>query len=330
MTSAFAAIAIGGTKCSVALGLPYSDSVAWREKTTFPTPPSSFATLNALIDTLDAFLETSTELDLVGIGLICGGPLDERSGLVLSPPHLPDWDGVDVITPFARHFEVPVRLMNDANAGVLAEWVWGSAKGKKTAVFITMGTGFGAGLIVDGHLVSGASGLAGEIGHWRIASQGPQGYGKRGSFEGFCSGAGIATWTQEMARAHSEDPAWRALDHVTAQQLGILADEGNPKALEMWTAVGERLGTGLSLLIDLLNPDVIVIGGIFTRQQHRLEPSMNARLREETLPQSLADCSILPSALGEEIADYSALAVALIGEPSTSAGVLITSAVVSM
>jgi glucokinase len=267
---------------------------------------------------------------------VCGGPLDESAGLVLSPPNLSAWDRVDVVTPFTDRFSVPVRLMNDANAGALAEWAWGNAKGASSAIFVTMGTGFGAGLILNGRLHEGASGLAGEIGHWRLADHGPEGYGKEGSFEGFCSGAGIAKWTQETAREQlslepsDADAAWRELEHVTAQQLGALADAGNPRALEMWSAVGERLGAGLSLLIDLLSPDVIVIGGIFVRQHHRLEQSMNDKLQREALPLSLADCSIRPSDLGEEISEYSAMAVAMIGDLTTSAGVLLSSAVTSL
>jgi glucokinase len=334
MTRAFGSIAIGGTKCSVALGIPSPESVEWRADITFPTPPTSSQALDALKDALGSMLLDNADVELGGIGLVCGGPLDESAGLILSPPNLSAWDRVDVITPFTDRFDVPVRLMNDANAGVLAEWAWGSAKGSSSAIFITMGTGFGAGLILNGRLHEGASGLAGEIGHWRLADYGPEGYGKDGSFEGFCSGAGIARWTQETAREQlslepNADPAWRELEHATAQQLGALADAGNPRALEMWLAVGERLGVGLSLLIDLLSPDVIVIGGIFVRQHHRLEPSMNEKLRRETLPLSLADCSIRPSSLGEEISQYSAMAVAMIGELTTSAGALLSSAVSS-
>jgi glucokinase len=319
----------------VALGVVAAESVDWRASVTFPTPPSSAETLDALVATLDTALTDNSDVELARIGIVCGGPLDESAGLILSPPNLSHWDRVDVITPFTDRFDVPARLMNDANAGVLAEWAWGNAKGAENAIFITMGTGFGAGLILNGRLHEGASGLAGEIGHWRLAERGPEGYGKEGSFEGFCSGAGIARWTQETARQHlsvesdKASPHWRDLEHVTAEQLGMLADAGNPKALEMWSAVGERLGAGLSLLIDLLSPDVIVIGGIYERQHHRLEPSMNEKLRRETLPQSLADCSVRPSALAEEISRYSAMAVAMIDEHTTNAGALISSAVTS-
>ncbi len=225
MMRAYGALAIGGTKCTAALGIANAQAVEWRATITFPTPPTSSETIQALIDTLHSELSDNDDVELGGIGLACGGPLDESAGLVLSPPNLADWDRVDVISPFADRFAVPVRLMNDANAGALAEWIWGSAAGADTAVFITMGTGFGAGLILNRRLHEGASGLAGEIGHWRLAEFGPSGYGKEGSFEGFCSGAGIARWTQATAREQlakdpgQSDPAWRELEHATAQQL---------------------------------------------------------------------------------------------------------------
>jgi glucokinase len=332
VTIAFASVAIGGTKCSVALAVEGTTGFEWLARRRFATMDSPANVISLLIEQLDE-MRLGTGAELMAIGLVCGGPLDEEAGLVLSPPNLPRWHRIDVMTPFREHFEVPVRLLNDANAGVLAEWIWGAARGASDAVFITMGTGLGAGMLLNGRLHRGASGLAGEIGHWRLADSGPNGYGKDGSFEGFCSGSGIAKWAQLVAlqRLQEGSPSamaseWYDVADISAEQLAKAADDGDEMAIQLWSNVGRRLGAGLSLLVDILNPDVIVIGGIFNHQRDRLEDSMMEMLDREALTLSLSACRIVPSGLGEQIGDYSGLVTALIGSESTSEGILVTSA----
>src|SRR5690606_15592063 len=137
---------------------------------------------------------------LAAIGISCGGPLDSRRGVILSPPNLPGWDRIPVVEVFQQAFKVPVALQNDANAGALAEWLWGAGRGSHNMIFLTFGTGMGAGLILNGQLYSGTNDLAGEVGHIRLAPDGPVGYGKAGSFEGFCSGGGIKQLATDRAK----------------------------------------------------------------------------------------------------------------------------------
>jgi glucokinase len=334
MTEAFASVAIGGTKCSVALARVHDDDIEWIGRRMFATRDSPSEVLAMLVAQLDELVLQTEGLQLLRIGIVCGGPLDESEGLVLSPPNLPRWIRIDARAPFEEHFDVPVRLMNDANAGVVAEWMWGAARGATDAAFLTMGTGLGAGLIVNGRLHRGASGLAGEIGHWRLADQGPHGYGKDGSFEGFCSGSGIAKTAQQVALRHLQEgnPSelsadWFDLADISAEQLAKAADDGDEVALQLWRDVGRWLGVGLALLVDLLNPDVIVLGGIFHRQHDRLDATMRQELEREALTESLSACQILPSELGEAIGDFSGLVAALIGDESTGPGRQLTGVV---
>lgn len=336
VTRAFASVAIGGTNCSVALAMEDAEQFEWTGRRRFATLSTPGDVLDSLVRHLEDLVVESNVAQLAGIGIVCGGPLSESAGLVLSPPNLSLWDRIDVLTPFRQAFGVPVRLMNDANAGVLAEWMWGAAREKDDAVFLTMGTGLGAGLLLNGRLYQGASGLAGELGHWRLDVTGPNGYGKDGSFEGFCSGAGIGRWAQQVAAQSLQhgtpsDVAldWFDLADVNAQQLAKAADAGDAVALQLWSDVGRRLGAGLSLLVDLLNPDVIVIGGIYGRQRDRLEPTMLEELQREALPGVLLACRVVPSELGEKISDYSGLVAALVGDSSTNAGRTISNAVPS-
>ncbi len=334
MMEAFASVAIGGTKCSVAVALVNDEDIDWVGRRMFATRAAPNEVLAMLVTELDEVVHENFGIRLVSIGIVCGGPLDESEGLVLSPPNLLRWIRINARAPFEEHFGVPVRLMNDANAGVVAEWMWGAARGATDAAFLTMGTGLGAGIIVNGQLHRGASGLAGEIGHWRLAESGPHGYGKDGSFEGFCSGSGIAKTAQQVALRHLQegDPSelssdWFDLADISAQQLAKAADDGDEVALQLWRDVGRWLGVGLALLVDILNPDVIVLGGIFYRQHDRLEVTMRRELEREALAESLSVCQILPSELGEEIGDYSGLVAALIGNETTGPGRQLTSVV---
>ena len=174
-------IDISGTKCAVVTGDTKGNIF---NKTVIKTTtfPQTYAAIIEIIKTLSTF-ET--------IGISCGGPLDEEKGVILSPPNLPDWDRVEIIKDLTALFNVPTKIRNDANACALAEYTFGAGKGCKNMVFLTFGTGMGAGIVTNGKLYGGTNGNAGEIGHIRMAKNGPVGYGKIGSFEGFCSGQGI-------------------------------------------------------------------------------------------------------------------------------------------
>jgi glucokinase len=332
--SLLAGIDIGGTKCAVCLGRPgdQGDGLELLAREAFPTPPGPEPALAALGDALWRLLETERQNPgrrqaasgageagsrLAAIGVSCGGPLDGARGLILSPPNLPGWDRVDVLTPFRQRFGVPAALQNDANACALAEWRWGAGRGCRSLVFLTFGTGMGAGLILDGRLYVGASDMAGEVGHVRLAEDGPPGYGKRGAFEGFCSGGGIARLARQRAEAAigaGRPPAFcptpDALPGVTAEKVALAAQQGDGLALEIFDTVGQYLGRGLALIVDVLNPERIVVGSIYARQRALLEPVALRVLREEAHPHALAACQVVPSALGEHVGDYAGLAVA--------------------
>lgn len=312
MSGLLAGIDIGGTKCAVSLGRVAGERIEIIEKVRFPTPATPDATLEQFVSHLQTLLAKRNE-PLTAIGISCGGPLDSRRGLILSPPNLPGWDAVPIVQHFASAFNVPVTLQNDANAGALAEWLWGAGQGCENMIFLTFGTGMGAGFILNGRLYSGTNDMAGEVGHIRLADSGPTGYGKAGSFEGFCSGGGIkhlATTYAQSELKQGNSPAFAPtsadLDAITAEKV---ATSDDPLAREIFEVVAQRLGQGLSLLIDILNPERIIIGGIYMRQHAVLEPVMRTVLERETLSHSLAVCQIMPAGLGEFIGDYAALAV---------------------
>ena len=212
---------------------------------------------------------------------------------------------------------MPVAIQNDANACAMAEHRFGAGKGTRNMIFLTFGTGMGAGLILNGQIYAGTNDMAGEVGHIRMASFGPIGYGKSGSFEGFCSGGGIAQLGREMALEHIQRgtpanfcPSIDALANLNAKTIADAADAGDEVAAEVYRRCGEMLGRGLAVLIDILNPELIVIGSIFARSEILLREAMQREIEREALPRSSAVCRIVPAALGEQIGDYAALAVA--------------------
>lgn len=297
-------IDLGGTKCAV--GLPTPDGGV-REVARFGTldPERTLARLCAEI-------AAHAPPGIPAFGVSCGGPLDAERGLILSPPNLPGWDRIAICQALTERFGGRAWLMNDANACALAEWQAGAGRGARNLVFLTMGTGMGAGLILDGRLYAGTTGDAGEVGHVRLAPEGPIGFGKAGSFEGFCSGGGIAQLIRRRlpSFAGSSLLHGRPLESLTARDLAEAAVAGDAFALGLWTEVGRRLGEALAMLIDVLNPDCIVIGSIFARCERWLRPAMDDVLEREALGPSRRACRIVPAALGESIGSHAAVAIA--------------------
>ncbi len=309
---------IGGTKCAIVVG---DKRFNVKQRIQFETRAKE----RNYTDILEEFFLHIEELfrefprqQLAGIGISCGGPLDSHKGMIYSPPNLPGWDNVPIIDIFSKKYAVPVALQNDANACALAEWLMGAGTGTRNMIFLTFGTGMGGGLILDGHLYTGTNDLAGEVGHIRLAEDGPVGYGKAGSFEGFCSGGGIAQLAQSFVSEklkkgeHVEFcSSMEEVKELDAKKVALAAGKGDPIANEIIRISAEKLGKGLAVLIDLINPECIVIGSIYARNEDLFKPHMDRILKEEAIPSALKVCRIKPALLGDSIGDYAALCVAL-------------------
>ncbi len=313
---------IGGTKCAVILGkgeMPENPQDLIIDKIAFPTNVSRGykKIIGEMLDTAGTLLERNGIKDpknqLKGIGISCGGPLNSRLGTINCPPNLPDWDNVPICDIFEKHFGIRPNLQNDANACAVAEWKFGSGRGTQNMIFLTFGTGMGAGLILDGRLYPGTSDMAGEVGHIRLAEDGPVGYGKRGSFEGFCSGGGIARLgaiLMEEAKNEGRQSSLFGEEEISAKAIAIAAKSGDALAKEIYAACAKKLGMGLSILIDILNPEAIVIGSVYSRSRELFDDVINDIIKKEALCWSHEVCRILPAALGDSIGDFAALGLA--------------------
>lgn len=301
----FIGIDIGGTKRAVVSG---NDAGEVIQKEKVPTEDCKNT-----IEKIIKIAKTMGKCDAIGIS--CGGPLDSKNGIIKSPPNLPGWDNIKIVDVLKNEFNVPVFLRNDADACSLAEWKFGAGRGTQNMIFLTFGTGLGAGLILNGKLYTGACDMAGEVGHIRLSDYGPVGYGKAGSFEGFCSGGGIAQIGKTIAKENQQmgHPVSFSGDEITAKSIADIAISGDESALEVYKQCAHMLGRGLSVLIDILNPEKIILGSIFQRSEELLRAEMEKVIAKETLPQSRNVCKIVPAELGESLGDVAALCVAVCG-----------------
>ena len=312
-------IDIGGTKCAVILGKGefVSTDGFILDRIAFPTDKGRGwrSVIDDIIKSIRKIADSNgvdIKNDVVGIGISCGGPLDSRRGLIQSPPNIPDWDNVPIVDLIENEFNIRAYLQNDANACGVAEWKFGAGRGCRNMIFLTFGTGLGAGLILDGKLYSGTNDMAGEVGHIRLTDSGPLGYSKYGSFEGYCSGGGIKNLAELMRKntEYSDSCILKNNIELTAANLAQYAKNGDKFSLSVYDKCGEMLGKGLSILIDTLAPERIVIGSIFERSGDLLKEKMYDSIKKESLAVIAGACEIVPAGLGDRIGDFAALSLA--------------------
>ena len=314
-------IDIGGTKCAVVLGkgeIPDNISNFIIDKIKFPTNVNRGYNeiIKEILSEADELLKRNNvkNTELIGVGISCGGPLNSKKGVIMCPPNLPDWDNVPIVNIVSEHFGVKAILHNDANACAVAEWRFGAGRGYQNLVFLTFGTGMGAGLILDGKLYTGTNDGAGEVGHIRLSENGPEGYGKKGSFEGFCSGGGIKKLAEltaiEYLRENKKSSLFKSeadFFNLTAANIAKAMYEGDEFATAVYKKCAEYLGRGLSVIIDIINPEAIVIGSIFERNEEFFQSEIKEIIENEALTDNVKSCKILSAELGDSIGDFASL-----------------------
>jgi len=312
-------IDIGGTKTAV---LVSSAPPAVLGRIEFPTRPEKGAEPAVrLIKKAVRRLLLQRRLGdaaIQAIGVSCGSPLDRIRGVIQAPPNLSTWVDVPIKAILEDEFKAECHVENDANAGAVAEHRFGAGQGCRNMVFITMGTGFGAGIVTDGRLYHGTNDTAGEIGHVRLTRSGPVGYYKAGSVEGWVSGGGMAQVAARMVAAAERRNEATILTEVTgsglpitARDVALAAQNGDALAARVIHSTGKRLGGVLAMLVDILNPERIVIGGLAMRLGDALLEPAREVIRREALATPAAACEVVPAALGESIGDVAALCVAM-------------------
>lgn len=257
---------IGGTKVAVGV-VNREGKILAQQRAPMIANGSAEAGLQAVTGAIDSML-SSTQLEIEGIGICAPGPLDPKSGIVLNPPNVPCWRNFPLAQRVSEKYAVPVKLDNDANAAALAETLWGAARGFRYVFYATIGTGIGTGIVLDGTIYHGKTGSAGEGGHVSIDYRGPVcACGKRGCIEILAAGPAIGIRARTKAAA---DPVRASsllalakgdVAGVTSERVGRAYAQGDALAEEILLETAELLVPWLGNIVDLLDPDVIVIGG---------------------------------------------------------------------
>ena len=300
---------VGGTKTACVEGAPDGRILQRIEMPTQAQLPFA-EVFAAIVQNLRSLIATANHKGRVPVALSVsiGGPLKIEEGFLIDPPHLPGWHHTPLKAQLAKAFpSIPVFIEHDGNAGALAEFHFGVGKNRphlKHLIFLTFGTGIGAGFIVNGQILRGASDTAGEIGHWRLADDGPLGFGKRGSWESFASGAGLIQLASQMFPSR-----WNSQTPISVLVNAMVEDDR--EALQVAEVAGKWMGRGLALLIDALNPQVIVFGSLGVVLGERIFAPARKVIATEALPQAAAACELKPCALGKQIGDVAALMAAL-------------------
>ena len=243
-------------------------------------------------------------VEIVGVGIGCPGPVDREAGLVLDAFNL-GWEPFPIRDRVSEALELPVELENDANCAVFGEWWQGAGRPFHSLVGVTLGTGIGGGLVVNGELVRGASGTAGEIGHMSVVSEGRRcACGSYGCLEAYASGPNIAARAQEGLEVGAESVLRELVDgrleNITALTVyeALLLDDAYARAVMQDTA--RILGAGLANVINLLNPEAVVVVGGVTRAGKHLFAPLEAELRRRAFHHAARSCVILPGALPDQ------------------------------
>jgi glucokinase len=256
-----------------------------------------------------------TPVAAVGIG--SPGPLDVTQGVVLNPPNLPGWNGVPLRRLIEEGLGLPAFLDNDANAAALGEHCFGAGRGVAHMIYVTASTGIGGGLILDGKLYHGASGMAGEIGHMMLFPNGPLcGCGNRGCLEALASGRAIAQRAQErVSRAlptRMVDLAGGDPERITAELVAEAARQGDHEAQEILAEAMSYLGIGVANLVNLFNPQLIVIGGGLTNIGEMLFDTVRRAVDRHAFAGPAKTVRIVPAELADNVGVLGAAALALI------------------
>lgn len=300
---AFLGINIGGTECSLILGTPAGDFLHRAEwKTAEAAAPEQ---------TREKIEEVSrpwrSHYSLQGIGVAIGGPLNTERGNVLSPPNLPGWDDVPLQEELTEQFQVPVKVAHDAAACALAEIRFGNHQEAETLVYLTCGTGFGAGMVQRGKIYEGAGGVHPEIGHWRLTESGPEAFGRSGSAEAYCSGKGfsrIAAWKYPERWADPEPKP---------ETITGLARNGDKAAEAVVAFQAKMTGRVCAMIAEMLCPHKILLGSLARHLGPFWVDQVVGYYRSEVLERIGKTVQVVPASLGERLQDLSALAVAMEG-----------------
>ena len=308
---------LGGTRTRAAL-VDSDGSIARRYATDTLARQGRDAVMERLADALDRVSDGTPRASLAGVGLSVASPTHPVTGEMHSPPNLPgdEWHLYSPNPFLERRFGLPARAANDATLGALGEHTFGAGRGTRNMIYMTVSTGIGGGVIINGELYGGASGFAGEIGHMTIDRNGPiDNCGNIGCLEALASGTAMARMARERL-ASGEASALRDMcggdaDAIDARMVAAAAADGDAMALALMREIGENLGAGIVSLMHIFDPDLIVIGGGVSQNLDLLMPGIDAQISSRAMAHFRGSARIARSELGDDVSLLGAAALAL-------------------
>jgi glucokinase len=310
-------IDLGGTKTSTAL-VDRSGRIIAHDYQKTRVAEGQEAVVGHMLDSARRVMAQAqvTQAQVAAVGIGAPGPLEIETGIVVAPPNLPDWERVPLKQLIEDGLGIIAFIENDANAAALGEHRFGAGRGAKYMIYVTASTGIGGGLILDGILYHGASGMAGEIGHTTIIPYGPLcGCGNRGCLEALASGTSIARLARErVARGVPTlmaDLAGGDLERITAKLVAEAASQGDVEAREILAEAMNYLGIGMANLVNLFNPQIIVIGGGLTNMGELLFGPVRRAIDRHAFPTPAQAVQVVRAELGDKVGVLGAAAVAL-------------------
>lgn len=248
------------------------------------------------------------------IGVSCGGPLDTKTGIVYSPPNLPGWDAFPLKARLESEFKIPAIIENDANACALAEYRFGGGRGYDAVLYMTMSTGIGGGIVINGQIYHGANDSAGEVGHQILLPDGPLcGCGKRGCLEALCSGPAIARRAKEAVQKESNTTILALtdgrIDAVKSEHVLAAARQGDALALKLVDETAYYMGWGIANLVNILNPDIVLLGTIAIAAGNLILEPIRKTVSNFAMARPAEVVQIMPAQLGESLGDLAAVAL---------------------
>lgn len=308
-------IDIGGTKLATVVADSTANILSKVRKPTFAEKGPEYAIQLLFEMVYETIALTGVEQrGISAIGVSCGGPLDTKTGLVYSPPNLPGWNAFPLKTRLESEFRIPVTIENDANACALAEWRFGGGRGYDAVLYMTMSTGIGGGIVLNGQVYHGANDSAGEVGHQLLLPNGPRcGCGKRGCLEALCSGPAIARRAKE---AIQKEPATAILalvdgcvEQVKSEHVLEAARHGDALALKLVDETAYYMGWGIANLVNILNPDIVLLGTIAIAAGDLLLKPIRETVAALAMARPADAVKIMPAQLGEALGDLAAVAL---------------------
>ncbi len=251
---------------------------------------------------------------ITAIGVSCGGPLDTKTGIVYSPPNLPGWDAYPLKARLETEFNITTTIENDANASALAECRFGGGRGYNFVLYMTMSTGIGGGIVINGEIYHGANDSAGEVGHQILLPDGPLcGCGKRGCLESLCSGPAIARRAKEAIQKKSNtaiiELADNRIDSVKSEHVLEAAELGDTLALALVEETAFYMGWGIANIVNILNPDIVLLGTIAIAAGDLLLEPIRKQVSSFAMARPVKAVKIMPAHLGESLGDLAAISL---------------------